>query len=336
VQEATFNWSASGSSNLSGFGPGTGNTINQPLTNSSNTTGTVIYTVMPTVANCPGPASHAAVTVNPKPPVSLQWCCDSVTTVECQPYLLKGGFPLGGVFSGPGVESVTGIFTPALAGTGIHQLSYSYENYYGCSGTSQGKLRVLPEPLFNCGGKLTDVRDGKQYTTFQSPDGKCWMAENLRYGTTIADQEPQQDNCLAERYVRPSGQSEAGAFYQWNEVMQYELQPGGRGLCPPDWHIPTAGEWEVLCAFLEGPGQAGGPLKDPWLSNGFHAIRSGLFYQNNLWSFTQGLYAGVMYWTSTPSGDQRAVARGLNSYQNSVSLYEGLRSNAFHVRCTRQ
>jgi hypothetical protein len=86
---------------------------------------------------------------------------------------------------------------------------------------------------------------------------------------------------------------------------------------------------------MEGPGQAGGPLKDPWLSNGFHARQPGLFYQNRSWSFCTGEFAGSMYWTSTHAGIDRAIARGLNLYQNSVSYYESPKNNAFSIRCCK-
>jgi len=42
-----------------------------------------------------------------------------------------------------------------------------------------------------------------------------------------------------------------------------------------------------------------------------------------------------MYWTSTLSGDGRAVARGINEAAFSVSRYEAARSNGFSVRCMK-
>jgi uncharacterized protein (TIGR02145 family) len=43
-----------------------------------------------------------------------------------------------------------------------------------------------------------------------------------------------------------------------------------------------------------------------------------------------------MFWTSTPYGNDKAVARGLNDpYNPSVSLYSSSRQNAFPVRCIK-
>ncbi|MEI6684475.1 MAG: FISUMP domain-containing protein, partial [Bacteroidota bacterium] len=124
-------------------------------------------------------------------------------------------------------------------------------------------------------------------------------------------------------------------FYQWDELMRYQTSPGAQGLCPPGWHIPSASEWNVLLNFYPGAGQAGGYLKDSLLVSGFHSYQHGFLYLNNTWAFTSGLDAGAMYWTSTTSGADRAVARGLNIFNPSVSMYPSSRQNAFGVRCLR-
>ena len=117
--------------------------------------------------------------------------------------------------------------------------------------------------------------------------------------------------------------------------MRYETSPGTQGLCPPGWHVPSATEWNTLLAFYNGPGQAGGPMKDLLLANGFDSYQQGFLYNNNSWAFTTGQDAGAMYWTSTASGANRAVARGLNDFNPSVSMYPSLRGNAFSVRCLK-
>jgi uncharacterized protein (TIGR02145 family) len=341
-----------------------------------------------------------------KPIVSFMACNDVITTVDAKPFRLKGGTPLGGIYSGPGVNSVTGIFTPSVAGTGIKTIKYSYTNVATCSDEKSITITVLPTQPFTCGNLLTDVRDGKQYKTFALPNGRCWMAENLGYGMTIDEFGAQTDNCVAERYLPhppgpllleekgeealswrvpkymvegwgsgsvlnsnfdcstvrlfnflnakcqvsgarcqvPSVKCQMGnlksemrnyAFYQWDELMQYQTIEGTQGLCPPGWHVPTSSEWDDLLAFYNGPGQAGGPMKDALLAQGFQSVQTGFLYQNNLWSFISGATAGAMYWTSTASGTDRAVARGLNEYNPSVSRYSSLRSNGFGVRCCK-
>ena len=62
------------------------------------------------------------------PVVTFSSCFDTITTLNAKPIRLKGGIPLGGTYSGPGVDPVTGVFTPLTAGTGTktHHL-YLYQ-----------------------------------------------------------------------------------------------------------------------------------------------------------------------------------------------------------------
>jgi hypothetical protein len=94
------------------------------------------------------------------------------------------------------------------------------------------------------------------------------------------------------------------------------------------------GKYSDFFSFCNGPGKAGGTLKDMLLPDGFHSYQQGLLYLNTTWSFTTGFAAGSMYWTSTLSGG-RAVARGINEMNLSVSLYESSRGNALSARCLK-
>ena len=137
------------------------------------------------------------------PIVSFASCFDTVTTVNAKPFKLKGGLPLGGTYSGPGVNSLTGTFTPSVAGTGLKTMNYTYTNVAACSADKSKTILVLANPAFICGNTLTDIRDGKSYPTVLIGT-QCWMAANLDFGFTISDITPQTDNCIAEKYIRYS------------------------------------------------------------------------------------------------------------------------------------
>ena len=62
---ATFSWTAT-SSDVTGFGPGSGSIINQTLSYAGTSSGTVIYTVLPKVGSCEGVPLTITVTVQPK------------------------------------------------------------------------------------------------------------------------------------------------------------------------------------------------------------------------------------------------------------------------------
>jgi len=339
VAEAGFSWTAAPSlPTISGFAPGYGTQINQVLSNTGMSGGTVTYQITPSGNGCVGVDGVSIVTIDPSPSVSQVACFDLITSVNAKPFLLRGGRPLGGSYSGPGVNS--DVFDPALAGTGLHQLAYSYVNSFVCSDTIFFAINVLNNS-FSCGENLTDIRDGKNYQT-ANIGTRCWMTQNLNHGYQINQSStPQTDNCNNEKYCLNAdpGCSGYGGYYQWDELMRYGSTFTGQGICPPAWHVPTENEWQLLidavAAGVSYPadGIAAGYLKDPFLSQGFHAIPMGILYLNNSWYFTSDAVKVTMYWTSTVSSPDRSVARGMNSLNTSVSRYESTRTNAFPVRC---
>ncbi|MCX6277739.1 MAG: hypothetical protein NT004_06560, partial [Bacteroidetes bacterium] len=64
--------------------------------------------------------------------------------------------------------------------------------------------------------------------------------------------------------------------------------------------------------------------------NGFNALRSGMFYLNSSWSFPD---FATIFWSSTSSGQLKAISHGMNFYNFSVSFYPASRGNAFGARC---
>jgi uncharacterized protein (TIGR02145 family) len=162
------------------------------------------------------------------------------------------------------------------------------------------------------------------------------MKQNLDFGFQISDLFPQTDNCMPEKYKNPnSAITNPKSVYQWDELMRFNPIPGSQGLCPPGWHVPSSAEWDELLDLNTGQSQAAGPMKDLYLLNGFHAIPAGFNYLNNLWAFSSPPLSASFFWSSSASGPNSAVARGLNNENASVSLYSGSRANAFSVRCAK-
>ncbi len=61
------------------------------------------------------------------------------------PVTLTGGLPAGGTYSGTGVSA--GSFSPAVADSGIHTITYSYVDINGCNGSATQTIYVRPAPL---------------------------------------------------------------------------------------------------------------------------------------------------------------------------------------------
>jgi uncharacterized protein (TIGR02145 family) len=331
---ANFTWTASGSSgNITGFSTGAGSVISQLLTISGYTIESVTYSVTPHISVCNGITRQVVGTVHPVMATSFGNCIDTLTILSAQPYRLKGGIPLGGTYTGNGVNPATGIFYPAIAGIGLHPVTYSYTNQYTCTNTAIRSIHVIPDPFFTCGDTLMDIRDLKKYPTIVI-GGQCWQAANLNYGTYIASTQYQRDNCVVEKFCYSDNSAtcnSSGGLYQWDEVMQYQVAEGVQGLCPPGWHIPTEQEWNLLFSNFINNGFAGLPLLFTGYS-GFNAFVDGARYYNKSWKFNT---FSTFIWSSTLHGTKKAWSHAMNTYDPSVARYPAFRSDAFSVRCLK-
>ena len=295
-------------------------------------------------------SGYTNINVSPSPEVQLQSCNDPVTTKGAQPFRLKGGLPLGGIYSIDGTQIPSGIVDPATldANSPDHTISYTYTNQFNCSATKTRIFRVLNASDFICNHELTDLRDQKHYPTFEIVTGsikRCWMSANLNYGTFIQTRNPQTDNCLVEKYCADndiSSCNKSGGYYQWDELMVYlpagnDGAEGSQGICPPEWHVATEAEWSELIYYYQNPGFAGWNLLDPDPLHGFHAKTAGVLYQNNIWGFLPTGFSATIFWTSTvyPADKTKILSHGLNEINPSVSTYFSTRGNAFPVRCVK-
>jgi hypothetical protein len=108
-----------------------------------------------------GPLSpNFPVTVNPIAQVSLS-ICNTILTHDAQPFVLKGGIPLGGSYTGTGVSG--GMFIPSTVppseDTAI--ITYHYSNMYNCPYFAVQTLTVLTAQPFSGPDRLA-MLDGGQ------------------------------------------------------------------------------------------------------------------------------------------------------------------------------
>ena len=343
---STFTWSVIPSaSGVIASGQGT-NSITMNWEASGNAT--VSVTAAKNATGC-STSSSFPVLVHPSPYPVFTACFDLKTTPNSKKFILRGGTPYlsaQGVYSGNRVSynAISGMyeFDPFGASVGNYPITYTYTNTFGCTVATSPVSITVTNTSFICNGDLTDIRDGKKYKTAMI-GGKCWMKENLAYGTILDAAQPQTDNCVNEKFCLTTDAtcSTYGGLYQWDELLAYASTPANQGLCPPEWHIPTETEWQTMLNALVSSvtppvdGVGGSFLKDAVLNPGYHALVDGIYYLNNHWAFTTGTLTGTMFWTSTVNGSDRGIARGANLINPSVSKYPGSRGNAFSVRCVK-
>lgn len=197
-----------------------------------------------------------------------------------------------------------------------------------------------------CGNKLTDPRDGKQYATVKIGN-QCWMAENINIGKPV-DNLQQTDNQVIEKSCydnNPENCKTYGGLYIWNEAMQWQNTPKAKGICPEGWHIPSNEEWTELNQYL-GIDSTGQKMKvtkthtPPWdgtNESGFTALPAGNGYKKHYGRLEKHAY----FWTSTQRDDEYAWFTHLDNYwypapPKYLILYQGnyyLKANGFSIRC---
>ena len=167
-----------------------------------------------------------------------------------------------------------------------------------------------------------------------------------------------QNNSTIEKYCYDNDSVNCeiyGGLYQWDEMMQYVLQEGTKGICPNGWHIPSDSEWKIL----EGNTDSQYLVNDAeWDKNGSRGFDVGknlkttygwnnngngidlYFFSTLPGGFISSQYSDYLgensyHWSSTYYGSRRAWSRYL--YSNSAEMGRGsyYKEDARSVRCIK-
>jgi uncharacterized protein (TIGR02145 family) len=240
--------------------------------------------------------------------------------------------------------------------------------YIGYAGDLQSGIPDVPETSetfsfqfatnIPCPGTPTVEYEGQVYNTIQI-FSQCWLKENLNVGTMIPGNQAMTNNQIIEKHCygnEPDSCNKYGGLYQWNEMIQYNINPvEAQGICPPGWHIPSDEEWKVLEGAVDkqygigdpewdySPGprgaDAGTNLKSTtgWIQsgNGNDLVGfSGLPGGYNFWGSGSNVGEAAWWWTSTPSIPDFSRERNLNYYSPKVTRFHGsINTLSCSVRC---
>ncbi|MEI6899190.1 MAG: PKD-like domain-containing protein, partial [Bacteroidota bacterium] len=178
VLNVSFDYTATGTPNVTGFSGGNNNKIQQALTSTGTGIDTVTYHITPTANGCAGPVFHLSVIVNPKPhlitnPMSSTICSEQSTNVVLLSSCMNTSFTwtaslLSGSVSGfsNGVGPlISQVLTNLLSTPG--QVLYIIKPTAGsCMGTDTNfTVTVNPKPLLTntpaslqiCNGTSTNI-----------------------------------------------------------------------------------------------------------------------------------------------------------------------------------
>jgi uncharacterized protein (TIGR02145 family) len=194
----------------------------------------------------------------------------------------------------------------------------------------------LQESGIACPEEPTVNYEGQIYNTVLIGN-QCWLKENLNVGQMIVGDDEMENNEIIEKYCYnddPSNCSTYGALYQWDEMMQYTTMQGTRGICPPNWHIPTDEEWKIL----EGSVDSKNPIGDPdWDDDGLRGYDAGERLKTySGWSYN-GNGTDLFGYSIMPGGhrDNDGYFSSLGEYGTFCSSTESNRTSTWsrYVRC---
>ena len=104
---------------------------------------TISYSYSDSLTGCTA-IDSIILMVNSIPSVSFSISNPTQVCSNETPFLLGGGLPSGGAYSGTGVNN--NIFNPANANIGLNILTYSYTDANGCTATDTASIDVLEAP----------------------------------------------------------------------------------------------------------------------------------------------------------------------------------------------
>ncbi len=213
-------------------------------------------------------------------------------------------------------------------------------------GTAYGnELTFTTVSEFICPGLPTVTYAGQVYNTVKIGN-QCWFRENLNIGTMIPNSQGQTNNGIIEKYCYDDDEANCaiyGGLYKWDEMMQYVITEGTKGICPTGWHLPTDLEWTTLATFLGGDNVAGGKMKEAgyahWGSPNTGATNSSWFtalagggWDNYGGFYNLGYYAG--FWSSSQGNVSSAWGRYLNHDYEGVHRYGNYnKTSGFSCMC---
>ena len=216
------------------------------------------------------------------------------STCESNAFVLQGGFPQGGTYTGVGVSG--SVFDPNISGIGSHTVTYSYTDSNNCTSSTQFPVVVLEANIdpVSISASLYEICNGNSTTisidnSNQLINGSQWVwykgscgTGTLIGSTTTNNQITVSPSTTSNYYVR----SEGGLCPASNCI----------GLTVDVYTLEThLSEFDKICGEdhpifeLEGGNPSGGTFSGNGVNNGFFDPKiAGVGNHNITYTYTLG------------------------------------------------
>ena len=269
----------------------------------------------------------------------------------------------------------TGTFTSNIVGLSMGTTYYLRAYATNSIGTAYGAQKKFTTTDACKGATTLTDKNGNIYNTIAF-GSQCWMRENLRVtsyasgGISISLLSTSSTSTSTSyAYIYYPNNSTAlvntyGYLYNWAAVMNgasaSSSNPSGvQGICPNNWHVPSAAEWQQLIDFLGSQSKyicgdnsatsIGKALSSQfdWATNSNQcAIGNDLTTNNatnfeimpagNHYTYTSEYQSAANFWTTTLSPTSTPVYYKLAAGSSGISkLYNRDKYYAFSVRCVK-
>jgi uncharacterized protein (TIGR02145 family) len=168
-----------------------------------------------------------------------------------------------------------GVHCPAVAMAGSYTvITENCCHAPGASGVTFAAFNPCSGADYGSTYTLTDGRDNKTYKVIYMPDGRYWMAQDLKFGELCAAKTTITSSSTASGNITASGTyygdccnnslAAGGYYYNTTAAMNYGVTTANyrcsgttagiatnapstcRGICPENWHVPTLEEFQDL------------------------------------------------------------------------------------------
>jgi uncharacterized protein (TIGR02145 family) len=169
--------------------------------------------------------------------------------------------------------------------------------------------------------KFTDKRDGNVYNTI-TIGGTVWMAENLKYKTSVGAYYFDNDSNNLQPY---------GVLYEWETA---------KNACPSGWHLPAGDEFQTLLNHFEQKDTWGKVASDPssfGIQLGGMQDYEGVFSEMDesayYWTSTEYDKSNAEYFSYLIIDDKHVI--DISRKADIADIHGTEKSNKYSVRCLK-